>query len=111
RRASVRAQSLAAFIEDRVKGLSGVTAAIDGGTLSAAAKFKGRDVKASLSAALLPGGKGIEAKPLSASAFGVPLPVSFFGGATLPFEPTSELPFRISMPSLKLEDGWLRVGG
>lgn len=111
RRATVRAESLAAFLEDRVRGLTEVSATIDGGTVSASGKLKGKAVSASLSAALLPGGKGIEAKPLSASALGIPLPARFFGGLTLPFEPTSELPFRISMPSLTLEGGRLKVGG
>ncbi|MBI3298644.1 MAG: hypothetical protein HYZ75_10805 [Elusimicrobia bacterium] len=113
RKASVSQEALAFFLGARVKGLEGATASLEGGVAAAQGKLKGKPVRAAVELKLLPDGAGLEVQVRGAALMGVPLPVRLFSASriVLPFTPTSELPFRISVPSLSVSGGRLTIGG
>ncbi|MDE2292810.1 MAG: hypothetical protein KGL53_12070, partial [Elusimicrobia bacterium] len=113
RRAAVSADALAAFITACVKGITDVAVTMDGGVVSARGKWRGVPVALSLAPRVLPEGKGLEVETREAAVAGVPLPVGLLGARrfVLPFKPTGELPFTLSVGPLKVDGGRLTVGG
>lgn len=109
--AEVRAEALAAFLEQRVKGLADAAVTFDGGVVSLSGVLKGKRVALSLAPTLAPDGSGLLAGARSGSFAGVPLPIRLFaGGLKVPFAPSSELPFKVSVPSLVIDGGVLAIG-
>lgn len=110
--AEVRAEALAEFLKARVKGLSQAAVTFEGGVATAEGVWRGKKVRLRVKPELLARGEGLKAGVLSAEFMGLPLPAGALVGDRLrvPFAPSSELPFRITVPSLTVEGGVLAIG-
>ncbi|TBR25322.1 hypothetical protein EPO15_02415 [bacterium] len=109
RYAEVREEALAAFLTARVKGLTDASVKFSGGVASLSGVWKGKKVRVALAPTLMK--DGLAAGLRSADVMGVPLPVSLFAGRLkVPFAPSSELPFKLVVPSLSIDEGALAIG-
>ncbi len=113
RSASVSQEALAFFVNERVKGLEGAGVRFDAGAAALEGRWRGRPVRVAVEPRLLSDRSGLEVLGREASFALIPLPLKLLGAGrfVLPFAPSSELPFRIAVPSLSLKEGRLSVGG
>lgn len=108
----VGAADVAAFLEDRVKGLKVSSVELDEGSIRVAGAWKGHRVAAEAAVSFLDAPRRLKVDVKSARFGGSAIPVALFRPIkelTVPLYPSPETPFAIELAGLTLDNGRLSV--
>lgn len=108
----VGAAEVAAFLEDRVKGLKVASVELDQGAIRVSGRWKGYALAAEAGVSLLDAPRRLKIDVKSARFAGSVIPVALFRPIkelTIPLYPSPETPFAIELPGLTLANGRLTV--